>query len=151
MGAALPWLLLLAGAVFPLARVLVHPTELLPGSEVGDVYKHTWAYWHALIQIAEGTWPATRYLGAPEGGTLLDVMLLPALFMAPVTLAAGPVAAANVWVLLSLLAVGGSVYALSRALTGSVAASLCAGLLSQTAPFLLGHALTSASRSGCFR
>ena len=140
---ALPWVLLLAGAAFPLARVLLHPTALLPGSEVGDVYKHAWAYWHALIQIAEGTWPATRYLGAPEGGTLLDVMLLPAIFMAPVTLTAGPVAAANVWVLLSLLAVGGSVYALSRALTGSMAASLCAGLISQSAPFLMGHALTS--------
>ena len=138
-----PWLVLVAGALLPLARVLLDPVGSLPGSDHGDIYKHTWAYWHTVRQIAEGTWPATRYLNAPHGGVLLDVMVAPALLMLPVTLAGGCVLAANVWLWLSLVAVGGVVYLLSEHLTGSRIGSVGAGLLAQTAPYLLGHALTS--------
>ena len=138
-----PWLLLLLGACVPMARVLLDPLGSVPGSPLSDVYKHTWAYWHAMAQIGDGAWPYTRYLNAPDGGVLLDVMLPPALIMAPVTLIAGPVLAANLWVLLSLTMVGAVVYALARHFTGSVIGSLCAGLMIQTSPFLLGHALTS--------
>ena len=135
--------LLLLGACLPLARVLFDPLSAAPGSELSDVYKHVWSYWHTLQQVGEGSWPWTRYLNAPEGGLLMDVMLIPNLLMAPVTLTAGPVLASNLWVLLMVTAVGLATYALARRLTGSLAGSLCAGLLVQTSPFLLGHALTS--------
>ena len=135
--------LLLAGAAIPLARVLPDPAHLLPGSEAGDVYKHAWGYWHTLVVLGDGSWPRTSLLNAPEGGFLLDVMLLPALILSPVTALFGPVVSANLWVLGSLLALGGAVYALSRKLTGSVPGSVAAGLVAQTTPFLVGHALAS--------
>ena len=138
-----PWLVLALGALLPLARVLFDPAGSLPGSDHGDIYKHTWAYWHTIRQIAEGTWPSTPYLNAPNGGVLLDVMVAPALLMMPVTLVGGCVLAANVWLWISLLGVGGIVYLLSLHLTGSRVGATCAGLLAQTAPYLLGHALTS--------
>ena len=138
-----PYLILLATACIPLARVLLDPLGSLPGSEASDVYKHAWPYWHTLAQIADGSWPYTRYLNAPDGGLLLDVMVLPSLIMAPVTLVVGPVLATNLWVLLSLWAVGAATFALCRHLTGSVAGGLAAGVLCQTCPFLMGYALTS--------
>ncbi len=140
---AWPLLALVAGACLPLARVLASPLGVLPGSELSDVYKHSWSYWHTLQQLGRGTWPFTDLLNAPEGGLLLDVMLVPNLLMAPVTLAAGPVLASNLWVLLMITAVGAATYALARRLTGSLSGALCAGLLVQTSPYLLGHALTS--------
>ena len=91
-------------AAVPLLHVLLAPTTSLPGSELGDVYKHAWSYWHCLAQ--GGAWPETSSLNAPAGGRLLDVMLAPALLMAPVTVLLGPVFSANLWVWLSLWAVG---------------------------------------------
>ena len=137
-----PLLVIILGALLPLGRVLADPFGLLPGSG-GDVYKHCWAYWHTLRQIFEGSFPHTRYLNAPDGGVLLDVMLLPALIMAPVTLAAGPVFSANLFVLINLVAVGGIVYLLCRHLGTSRVGATCAGVVCQTSPFLLGHALAS--------
>ena len=140
---AWPWLVLSLGAALPLLRVLRHPTQSLPGSMAGDIYKHAWPYWHTLALVREGTWPYTPYFNAPEGGVLLDVMLLPSVLLAPLTLVAGPVFASNTWVWLSLLAVGGASYALCKRLTGSELGALCAGLSAQTSPYLLGHGLTS--------
>ena len=139
----IPLLTLLAGACLPLARILTDAAAVLPGRQAGDVYKHAWPFWHTLVQLGQGTWPRTAYLNAPDGGTLLDVMLLPSLIMAPVSWLVGAVVAANLWVLLSLLAVGWATYALCKDLTGSTTGSLCAGLVAQTSPFLLGYALTS--------
>ena len=138
-----PHLLLLAGACLPLGRVLLDPLATLPGSEASDVYKHAWPYWHTLAQIADGSWPSTSLINAPDGGLLLDVMVLPSLIMAPVTLVAGPVLATNLWVLLSLWAVGLASYALGRQLSGSRLGGVTAGLLLQSCPFLMGYALTS--------
>ena len=138
-----PWLVLLAGACLPLARVLVDPLGALPGSEAGDVYKHAWPYWHTLAQLRDGTWPYTDYLNAPDGGLLLDVMVLPSLLLAPVSLVAGPVLPTNLLVLGSLLGVGAATYGLCKHLTRSTTGSLCAALVVQTSPFLLGYALTS--------
>ena len=126
-----------------MGRVILDPMGSLPGSELSDVYKHAWGFWHTLLQLGEGTWPETRYLNSPDGGILLDVMLVPSLIMAPVTLLAGPVLACNLWVFFSIGGIGVATYALSRHLVGSVIGSLCAGLLVQSTPFLLGHALTS--------
>lgn len=134
---------LLAGACFPLARVLMDPTGVLPGTEASDVYKHAWGYWHTLALIRDGTWPHSAFLNAPDGGVLMDVMLLPSLMLAPITLVGGPVLAANIWVILCLLAVGGATYALAKEITGSRIGALCAGLLVQSCPFILGYGLTS--------
>ncbi len=139
----LPLLILALGASFPMARVLCDPLGSLPGSEAGDVYKHAWPYWHSLAQISRGVWPNTPCLHAPQGGILLDVMLIPSLLLAPVTLLWGPVLSSNLWVWLSLVLVGLAVYALARHLTGSSAGALCAALLAQTSPSILGQALTS--------
>ena len=136
-------MVLILGALVPMGRVMLDPIGSLPGSELSDVYKHAWGYWHTLLQISEGTFPETHYLNYPDGGVLLDVMLIPSLIMAPVTLLAGPVLACNLWVFFSIGAIGAATYLLSRYLVGSVVGSLCAGLLVQSTPFLLGHALTS--------
>jgi len=127
----------------PLARVVLDPFGSLPGLATGDVYKHAWPYWHTLHQLGGGSWPRTDMLAGPDGGVLLDVMLLPALLMAPVTLVFGPVLAANLWVWLSLFASGVATYALGRRLSGSVAGATAAGLSVQTAPCLVGYALVS--------
>ena len=137
-----PLLLMILGAALPMLRVLSDPFGSLPGSG-GDVYKHCWAYWHTLRQIFEGAFPHTPYLNPPDGGVLLDVMFLPAVIMAPVTLVGGPVLAANLFVLLNLVAVAGIVYLLCRHLGASRVGSVCAGVIAQTSPFLLGHAMAS--------
>ena len=92
--------LLLFGALLPVLGVLGSPGERLVGTELGDVYKHAWSFWHTPHAL--GTWPWTEALNAPGGGRLWDVMLLPSLVMVPVTSLAGPVFASNVWVVVSL-------------------------------------------------
>lgn len=135
--------ILALGAALPLLRVLVDPLHRLPGDAAGDVYKHTWSFWHTLAVLEQGTWPWTPYLAAPDGGVLLDVNLLPALLLAPVTLLGGPVLAANLFLWLSLWAVGGATAALARRLTGSWIGAAVAGLSVQSSPYLVGHALVS--------
>ena len=139
----LPLAVLCASAAILLGRVVPHPLALLPGSEAGDVYKHTWAFWHTLAQVRSGDWPATRLLAWPKGGSLLDVMSLPALLLAPVTLLAGPVLSENLWVLLSLVGAGFAPYLLVRRLSAVPEAAVGAGLLVQWSPVVLGHALDS--------
>lgn len=142
--AHLPVLLLCAaGATLPLVRVLADPFGSLPGSAYSDVYKHTWSYSHTLQQLGSWSWPWTDMLGAPEGGWLLDVMLGPSLVMLPVTALLGPVFSANLWVWLSLLAVGLSTAALARESGASSWSAAAAGLLAQSAPYLLGYPLMS--------
>ena len=129
------------GASLPLAGVLPHLSSVLPGSELGDVYKHAWSYSHLLAE--GGNWPHSTWLNAPAGGVLLDVMLGPALLMAPVGLLAGPVVAANLWVWLSFFAIGACTAALAYALFDSKEGGLLAGLLAQQAPYLAGYPLFS--------
>lgn len=131
------------GAALPLLRVFPAPASTLPGSPAGDVFKHAWPYWHTLALANLGGWPTTPFLAAPDGGTLLDVMLLPSILLAPITLLGGPVLACNTWLWLSLLAVGLSVYALCHLTTGHRLGSATAGLIAQTTPYLLGHGITS--------
>ncbi len=128
-------------AAVPLLHVLLAPTTSLPGSELGDVYKHAWSYWHCLAQ--GGAWPETSSLNAPAGGRLLDVMLAPALLMAPVTVLLGPVFSANLWVWLSLWAVGLCTFLLARELTDNTPGALVAGVLTIWAPYLAGYPLFS--------
>lgn len=140
---AWPGLILAAGSSALLVRPLSHPTTSLPGSAAGDTYKHAWAMWHDLAMIGGGTWPSTPYLAAPDGGALFDVMLAPALIMAPVTATLGPVAATNAWVWLCLFGVGLSVHGLARRLGSTAVGAVAAGLLAQNAPYLLGVPLDS--------
>jgi len=130
----------LAAAV-PLLHVLLAPASRLPGSELGDVYKHAWSYWHVLAQ--GGSWPHTLLLNAPAGGRLLDVMLAPAVLMAPVTALLGPVFSANLWVWLSLWAVGVCTFLLAHEITDNTPGALVAGVLTIWAPYLAGYPLFS--------
>lgn len=134
---------LAVGAAWPIARALADPLGSLPGFAEGDVFKHAWSFWHTPAALAAGSWPHTPFLGAPEGGVLLDVMLVPSLLLAPITLAAGPVLATNVWVWLSLWAVGVATWALAREVVGDRVGALVAGLVAQTSPYLLGYPLMS--------
>ena len=93
---------------------------------------------HAL-----GTWPWTEALNAPGGGRLWDVMLLPSLIFAPVSAAVGPVFASNLWVVVSLLAIGACTRALAMEIGGDARTATVAGFLAQGAPYLYGYPLYS--------
>ncbi|MCP4804480.1 MAG: hypothetical protein GY913_20645 [Proteobacteria bacterium] len=126
-----------------MASVLVRPTSVLPGDPYGDVYKHAWSFWHTLACLFEGHPLETPFLNAPGGAVLLDVMLVPALVMSPVSLVAGPVFAANLWVVLSLFGIGLSTWLLTEHATGSRLGATVAGLCAQSAPYLYGYPLES--------
>ena len=130
-----------AGALVPLLGVLGAPATRMPGTPRSDLAKHVWSYWHTLHAV--GDWPVTTALGSPDGGLFYDVMLLPALVMAPVTALFGPVAAANLWVWVSLVAVGVSTAALAYRVVGSERGAITAGLVAQFSPFLAGYPLGS--------
>ncbi len=140
---AWPVAVLVAGGTLPLLRLLADPLHSVPGSVRTDVYKHVWSYWHTLKILGEGSLSWTSYLNAPGGGVLLDVMLVPSLLLAPVTWLAGVVAAANLWVWLSLVATGICTWALCREITGSDLGGVVGGLLAQTAPYLMSYPLFS--------
>ena len=129
------------GALLPLWGVLLSPASVLPGSELGDVYKHTWSYWHTPHALS--SWPWTEALNAPGGGRLWDVMLLPSLLLTPVTAVAGPVLSANLWVFLSLLAIGASTRALALEIGADRGSASVAGFVAQGAPYLYGYPLYS--------
>ena len=139
------WVLvvLVAGAALPLLGVLADPTSRILGAPLSDAGKHVWGFWHTLAQVADGTWPGTRYLNAPFGGTHLDVMWLPALLMAPLTWIGGPILSANAWLFLTLLAVGGATYALCLELSASRSGSCAGAVMTQSCPYLLGYPLAS--------
>ncbi len=143
IGTIVPWAVLALGPLLPLARILHDPTRYLPGAPLGDIHKHVWSFWHTPSNLAHGGWPETPWLAAPDGGVILDAMLIPSLIMWPVQALAGPVAAMNVWIALSLFACGAATFALARELTRSTAGAVCAGLAVQSCSFLLGYPLTS--------
>ena len=128
-------------ALLPLLGVVQHPFTLLPGSELGDVYKHAWSYWHTPQTLS--SWPETYALNAPTGGVLWDVMLLPSLVFIPVTAIFGPVFSANLFVWTSLFLVGVTTYWLCRELVEDDYAAMVGGLVAQASPYLLGYPLTS--------
>jgi hypothetical protein len=133
--------LLVLGALLPLVLVLADPTGLLPGTELGDVYKHAWSYWHTPEAL--GAWPWTHSLNAPAGGVLWDVMLMPSLLMAPFQWFIGPVLSANIWVFLSIFMVGYTTARLVQFLGADLPTANVAGFLAQGAPYLYGYPLYS--------
>ena len=133
-------LLLGLGALLPLLRVLPDPTHRLPGTELSDVFKHTWSYWHATQVLGS---PRTELLNHSEGGLLLDLMWGPSLLMSPITALLGPVLAANLWIWLSLTMVGLASWYLARQLVGEGPGALLGGLAAQTALPLMGYPLLS--------
>jgi hypothetical protein len=132
--------ILAVGALIPMVRVLPGPHRLLVGTELSDVYKHTWSFWHTL-----NSWglPRTDALNGPDGGVLLDLMWGPSLLMAPVTAVFGPVLAANLWMWISLTAVGAAAWWLARELVGDGPGAVLGGLAAQTATPLLGYPMLS--------
>ncbi len=139
----IPWALLALGPLVPLSRVMNDPSRYLPGVPLGDIYKHVWSFWHTPASLALGSWPRTPFIAAPDGGVILDAMLIPSLVMWPVEAVFGPVLAINIWIGISLFAAGAATFALARELTRSTTGAVCAGLVVQTCPFLLGYPLTS--------
>ena len=135
------YLVLAVVALLPILGALQHPFTLLPGSELGDVYKHAWSYWHTLHTLS--SWPDTYALNAPTGGVLWDVMLLPSLLFLPVTAIFGPVFSANIFVWCSLFLVGVTTYWLCRELVEDDCAAMVGGVVAQASPYLLGYPLTS--------
>jgi hypothetical protein len=133
--------LLALGALLPLVLVLADPAGLLPGTELGDVYKHAWSYWHTPEAL--GAWPWTNSLNAPAGGVLWDVMLVPSLLMSPVQWLIGPVLCANIWVFLSIFLVGYTTARLVEFLGADLSTANVAGFLAQGAPYLYGYPLFS--------
>ena|GEM_PF-1654790 len=133
--------LLILGALLPLLGVLADPAGRLPGTELGDVYKHAWSYWHTPHAI--GAWPWTDSLNAPGGGVLWDVMLFPSLVMSPVDGVLGPVVAANLWVFFSLFMVGVCTAGFLRAIGASELLAALGGFLAQGSPYLYGYPLYS--------
>jgi hypothetical protein len=138
-GRVLSWMAV--GAIVPLLGVLSAPATLMPGRPRSDLAKHVWSYWHTLQNL--GSWPTTMALGAPFGGEFYDVMLLPALLMAPVTAVLGPVFASNLWLWLSLVAVGSATAALAYRVVGTERSAVVAGLVAQLSPYLAGYPLGS--------
>ena len=136
-----PIAIFLLVAALPIAGIFANPAGLLPGSELGDVYKHAWSYWHTPEYISG--WPDSLALNAPTGGSLWDVMLVPSLLLWPVTAVAGPVVAANLFVWLSLAGIGVATWLLCRAVVGSELGAIVGGVSAQAAPYLLGYPLTS--------
>lgn len=132
---------LAAGATVPLLGVLSDPLSTMPGSPRSDLPKHIWSYWHTLHHLS--SWPETTAIGTPYGGEFLDVMLVPGILMAPVTAMLGPVAAANLWVWLSVFGVGAATAALAHRVVGSERSAVVAGLIAQAAPYLAGYGLGS--------
>ncbi len=135
-----PLLVLALGALLPMARVLAGPRSLLVGTELSDVYKHAWAFWHVTETLG---WPRTTALNHPDGGLFLDMMWAPALLMLPVTAVGGAVLSANLWMWLSLWLVGACTWWLARELVGDGAGALLGGLAAQTATPLLGYPMLS--------
>lgn len=133
--------LLFLGALLPVFGVWGSPTGLLPGTELGDVYKHAWSFWHTPHALS--TWPWTEALNAPSGGRLWDVMLMPSLILSPLTALLGPVFSANVWVVASLLAIGVSTRALALETGSDAGRATVAGFVAQGAPYLYGYPLYS--------
>jgi len=128
-------------ALLPIIGVALHPFSRLPGSELGDVYKHAWSFWHTLNTLS--TWPDTYALNAPTGGVLWDVMLLPSLVFTPVTVIFGPVFTANLFVWASIFFVGITTYWLCDELIGDRKSAMVGGVVAQASPYLLGYPLTS--------
>lgn len=128
------------GALLPIVGVLRAPHARVVGTELSDVFKHTWSYWHALENLGG---VRTQLLNYSEGGLFFDVMWGPAVLMSPVTAVFGPVLASNLWIFLSLWAVGLATWWLARELVGPGVGPVLAGLVAQTALPLLGYPLVS--------
>lgn len=133
------WIFLAFTALIPIVRVLADPLHVVTGTPMSDASKHVWSFWHVLTW---SDWPRTPYLNAPGGGVLLDLLSVPALLLAPVTATLGAAASANLWVWLNVWATGVATYALAAALSPGRGAIL-AGMLAQTAPYMLGYPLAS--------
>jgi len=131
---------LAVGALLPIAKVLADPLGSVPGTAASDVFKHVWSYWHAT---ALTQWPHTEWLNAPGGGVLMDLLVVPALLLLPVTAVAGAGLTANLVAWLHLWASGGATAALTRQVGGSWVGAAVAGLVVQTAPYMLGYPLMS--------
>jgi hypothetical protein len=127
-------------------RVLLHPGRGViganPASDFGIMsWSLAWWPWAASHGVnplrANVLWP-------PVGFPLLWMTSIPvpALLAAPLTLTAGPLAAYNALMVVSVLAAAAAAFLLCYELTESTAAAIAGGLVFALSPYMLGHTMS---------
>lgn len=130
------------------ASVLPNPVRLALGHPGNDVWNHIWGYWWVAHAFAQGTLPMhTTLLNWPAGGTLWFIDFFNAVVTRPVQWVAGPVAAYNASIWGNLVLCGFGAWLLARAVTGSEAGALLAGVAYMSAPHLLAQVYNGISET----
>ena len=109
----------------------------------GDHSKHLWSFWHTYTVFFEGSWPWTRFLNAPTGGVLWDIMLGPSIVLIPVTGFLGPVAACHIWIVLSRFLTMWLQYKAAILMGAGWAPACCSAIVLAFTPYVLGYPLVS--------
>jgi hypothetical protein len=126
--------------------VVLHPASAAAGHNPSSDYQiMTWSLAWWPWAVGHGVNPLyTRLLFAPSGFSTLWMTTIPvaSLVALPLTLAAGPLVAFNVMMLLAVVLATGAGYLLCRELTGRTFPSLLGGLVFGLSPYMLGHALS---------
>jgi hypothetical protein len=128
------------------SRVFLHPGRGViganPASDFGIMsWSLAWWPWAAMHGVnplrANVLWP-------PVGFPLLWMTSIPvpALLGAPLTLAAGPLAAYNALMVVSVLAAAAAAFLLCYELTEHAAAAAAGGLVFALSPYMLGHTMS---------
>lgn len=119
-----------------------HLSTHLPGAGIGDNALFVWNFWWMRTALASGRdFFQTSYLFAPVGVdlTLHTHTALPAFLGATVFKSLSVVTAVNVTTLIALFLNGFCAYLLARHLTRDWGASVLAGLIFGTSPYLAAH------------
>jgi hypothetical protein len=126
--------------------VVLHPGSAAVGRNPASDYQiMTWslAWWPWAVH--HGVDPLyTHLLWAPGGFSTLWMTTIPAasLIALPLTLAAGPLVAFNVLMILAVVLATGAGYLLCHELTGRPLPSLFGALVFGLSPYMLGHTLS---------
>jgi hypothetical protein len=127
-------------------HVLLHPGSSTVGLNPGnDFQTMTWSLGWWPWAIRHGADPLhTQLLWPPSGFSTLWMTTIPAqaLLALPLTLAAGPLVAYNVLILLAVPLAAGAAYLLCQELTGRLWPSVVGGLIFGLSPYMLGHTLS---------
>jgi hypothetical protein len=127
-------------ALLVCAPVLPAPGRLALGHPENDVWNHVWGYGWIAAELGRGELPVhSEAVAWPRGGSLWFIDAFNALWTLPVQALGGPVLAYNVAVFGNLVLAGMGAWALARAVTGSRAGALVAGVAYASAPHLLGQ------------
>ncbi|MGN6744057.1 MAG: hypothetical protein ACTHJL_12300 [Amnibacterium sp.] len=118
------------------------PTHLVGACACGDAVQQTWFLQWAAFALQHGLNPLfSSYLNAPVGVNLGVNTSMPLLGIlgAPVTVTAGPIAAFNLLLRVSLAMSALSMYLVLKRYVRSMAAAFVGGLLFGFSPYMLGE------------